>query len=160
MKNLLTFSFIFFALSLSLGQAKSEDMSNSNNEIVLFTLLENEMRYEIRLFQGKHIKTYEINNGVETYLGKYLSLGEVESSEPYKSLIGQARQSSKTFVTDGYLGNEFYEIYIHNLFNTKNEKPIFVEVLKVADKKSEVVSKYEKESDFNESPFAPLLFRD
>lgn len=160
MKNLLTFSFIFFALSLSLGQAKSENTSNSKNEIVLFTLLEDEMRYEIRLFQGKHIKTYEINNGVETYLGKYLSLGEVESSEPYKSLIAQARQSSKTFVTDGYLGNEFYEIYIHNLFNTKNEKPIFVEVLKVADKKSEVVSKYEKESDFNESPFAPLLFRD
>lgn len=160
MKHLITFSFLFFALNFTLGQTKSEDFSNSNNEIVLFTLLDDEMRYEIRLFQGKNIKTYEIIDGAETYLGKFLSLGEVENSEPYKSLIGKARQSTKTFVTDGYLGNEFYEIYIHNLFNAKNEKPIFVEVLKVEDKKSEVVSKYDKESDFNESPFAPLLHRD
>lgn len=160
MKNLLTIGFFVLALNFGLAQTTSENFPDSNNEIVLFTLLENELRYEIRLSQGKNIKTYEINNGVETYLGKYLSLGEVESSEPYKSLIGKERQSTKTFVTDGYLGNEFYEIYIHNLFNAKSEKPIFVEVLKVEDQKIEVVSKYDKESDFNESPFAPLLYRD
>lgn len=160
MKHLLTFGLLVLALNMSSAQTTTENFPNSNNEIVLFTLLENEMRYEIRLSQGKNIKTYEIKNGAETYLGKFLSLGEVESSEPYKSLIGRERQSTKTFVTDGYLGSEFYEIYIHNLFNAKRENPIFVEVVKIENKKAEVVSKYDKETDFNESRFAPLIYRD
>lgn len=159
MKNFFTFLIIFFTLNFGFSQNDATSFSSSN-ELVLFTLVEPELRYEIRLFQGKNIKTYEIKDGTETYLGKFLSLGEVESSEPYKSLIGEARQSTKTFVTDGYLGNEFYEIYIHNLFNTQNEKPIFVEVLKIEDQKSKVVSKYDKETDFNESRFAALLHRD
>lgn len=129
-------------------------------EIVLFTLVEDELRYEIRLFQNKNIKTYEIKNNVETYLGKFLNLAEVERSEPYKSLMSAARRSTKTFVTDGYLGNDFYEIYIHNLFNIQSGDPIFVEVLKVRENTIEIVSKYEKETDFNESPFAPLIYRD
>lgn len=159
MRQLLIFVFVILSLNIASAQ-ENKEASASTNELVLFTLLENDLRYEIRLYQNKHIKTYEIKNGVETYLGKFLNLGEVERSEPYRSLIATARNSSRTFVTDGYLGNEFYEIYIHNLFNTKREKPIFVEVLKVEDKKSEVVSKYEKETDFNESRFAPLLYRD
>lgn len=158
MKQLLTSSFIL--LTLNLGFSQELETPFSVDEIVLFTLVQDDLRYEIRLYQNKNIKTYEIKNGEITYLGKFMNLMEVELSEPYKSLLANARNSSKTFVTDGFLGNDFYEIYIHNLFNTKNEKPIFVEVLKVEDKKSEVVSKYDKESDFNESPFAPLIYRD
>lgn len=157
MKQLLTLAFLFSLLLPVTGQEEKNPISN---EIVLFTLLDENLRYEIRLFQNKNIKTYELKNGQETFLGKFMSLGEVESSEPYKKLIGEIRKSSKAFVTDGYLGNDFYEIYIHNLFNAKTENPIFVEVLKIQDKKSKVVSRYEKEADFNQSPFAPLLFRD
>ncbi|WP_084015753.1 hypothetical protein [Moheibacter sediminis] len=158
MKNFLT-SMLFISL-LNFSFAQELETSSPVDEIVLFTLVEGDLRYEIRLFQNKNIKTYEIKNGEITYLGKFMNLMEVERSEPYKTLLTNERNATKTFVTDGYLGNDFYEIYIHNLFNTKKEKPIFVEVLKVEDKKSEVVSKYEKESDFNESPFAPLLRRD
>lgn len=156
MKNLLTLAVVFLSLNLSFAQEKKP----STDEIVLFTLLDNDLRYEIRLFDQKHIKTYEVKNGETTYLGKFLNLGEVERSEPYKSLMADARQSTKIFVTDGYLGNDFYEIYIHNLFNSKGNEPIFVEVLKVNDSQTEIVSKYDKEADFNQSRFATLLHRD
>lgn len=156
MKNLLTLAVVFLSLNFSFAQEKEP----STDEIVLFTLLDNDLRYEIRLFDQKHIKTYEVKNGETTYLGKFLNLGEVERSEPYKSLMADARQSTKIFVTDGYLGNDFYEIYIHNLFNPKGNEPIFVEVLKVNDSQTEIVSKYDKEADFNQSRFATLLHRD
>src|SRR5690606_25734419 len=84
------------------------------DEIVLFTLLEKDFRYEIRLFQNKDIKTYEIKNGVETFLGKFLTLTEVENSDPYKSLIEQQKHEERTVVADGNLDDGFYEIYIHN----------------------------------------------
>ena len=158
MKNLFT-SLLFISL-LHFGLAQESKTPFSVDELVLFTLVDQDLRYEIRFYQGKHIKTYEIKNGEETYLGKFMNLAEVERSEPYKSLLQHERNSSKTFVTDGYLGNEFYEIYIHNLFDAQKAKPVFVEVLKVEGQNSEVVSKYEKETDFNESRFAPLLYRD
>lgn len=158
MKHLLPL--FIFIVCLNPSQAQDSDKIFPVDEVVLFTLIENDLRYEIRLFQDRNIKAYEIKNGETTYLGKFLNLGEVERSEPYKSLMADARQSTKTLVTDGYLGNEFYEIYIHNLFNPEASRPIFVEVLKVDQHKSEQVSRYEKETDFNESPFAPLIYRD
>jgi len=130
------------------------------DEIVLFTLLDDGFRYEIRLFKDKDIKAYEIKDGTETYLGKFLSLGEVEQSEPYQSLINKERNSDKTLVADGFLDDGFFEIYIHNLFDRKSKKPVFVEVVKVDDKKRTSVSKYEKEAEFNRSRFAPLIYRE
>jgi len=130
------------------------------DEIVLFTLLDEDLRYEIRLFKDKDIKAYEIRDGLETYLGKFLSLGEVERSEPYQSLINRERDSDKTLVADGFLDDGFFEIYIHNLFDRGAKKPVYVEVVKVDDKKRTSVSKYEKEAEFNRSRYAPLIYRD
>jgi len=130
------------------------------DEIVLFTLLEKDFRYEIRLFQNKDIKTYEIKNGVETFLGKFLTLNEVENSEPYKSLIEKEKTADRTLVADGNLDDGFYEIYIHNLFRREEKKPIYVEVVKVENQKKITVSEFEKEEDFNKSRFAPLIYRE
>lgn len=129
------------------------------DEIVLFTLLDKSLRYEIRLFKNKEIKAYEIKSETETYLGRFLSLGEVEQSEPYKSLIIKERSSEKTLVADGFLEDGFFEIYIHNLFNRENKKPIFVEVVRVDNNKKTSVSKFEKEAEFNKSRFASLIYR-
>ncbi len=130
------------------------------DEIVLFTLIDNELRYEIRLFKNKDIKAYEIKNDVETYLGKFLSLAEIERSEPYMSLINKERLAEKTLVADGYIEEEFFEVYIHNLFDQEKEKPIFVEVVKVYNDHKVTVSKFEKEAEFNKSRFASLIYRD
>src|SRR5690606_19497940 len=116
--------------------------------------------YEIRLFKNKDIKTYEIRNGGETYLGRFLSLGEVEQSEPYRSLIIKERSSEKTLVADGFLDDGFFEIYIHNLFDRENKKPIFVEVVKVDNNRKTIISKFEKEAEFNKSRFVSLIYRD
>jgi len=130
------------------------------DEIVLFTLSDKDSRYEIRLFKNKEIKMYERKNGTETYLGRFLSLNEVERSEPYKSLIDKEKNKDRILVTDGNLDDGFYEIYIYNLFKKESDKPVFVEVVKVDNGKKKVVSKFEKEADFNQSRFAPLLYRD
>lgn len=130
------------------------------DEIVLFTLIDNKLRYEVRLFKNKDIRTYEVRNEEETYLGKFLSLGEVEQSEPYKSLINKERNSDKTLVADGFLDDGFFEIYIHNLFDREKKKPIFVEVVRVDDNRKTTVFKFEKEAEFNKSRFASLIYRD
>ena len=130
------------------------------DEIVLFTLLEKDFRYEVRLFQNKDIKTYEIKNGEETFLGKFLTLSEVETSDPYKSLIEKEKNQERTLVTDGNLDDGFYEIYIHNLFKREEKKPIYVEVVKVENQKKTTISEFQKEEEFNKSRFAPLIYRD
>ena len=131
------------------------------DEIVLFTLQdETDIRYEIRLFKNKDINIYEIKNHQTDFLGKYLTLNEVESSEPYKSLIDKNRDSNKILVTDGFLEKEFFEIYVYNLFDESQTLPVFVEVVKVDDEKRQSISKFEKETEFNQSRFAPLIYRD
>lgn len=131
------------------------------DEIVLFTLKSEQVVYEIRLFKNQDIKIYEIKDGKQTFVGKFLSLSEVEKSDPYKSLIEKESLADKTLVSGGKLGDGYYEIYIHNLFqNSKKSKPIFVEIEKVENQKRTLVKTYEKEDDFNRSIYAPLIYRE
>src|SRR5690606_15303170 len=102
------------------------------------------LRYEVRLFKNKDIKLYEIQKDAQYFLGKFLTLNELERSDPYKSLIEKERKQGKTLVTDGFIGEEFFEIYIHNLFKGDPKKSIFVEVIKDVKGKKQSVAKFEK----------------
>ncbi|MFA7615121.1 MAG: hypothetical protein WCY16_00900 [Weeksellaceae bacterium] len=143
-----------------------EDIETQNyqfpvDEIVLFTLKDADTDYEVRLFQDRDIRVFEIKDKTPTFLGRFLSMGEVERSEPYKSLIEKERQSDRTLVSGGQLDGEYYEIYIHNLFQKdKKSKPIFVEVEKLEDGKMIPVQTFEKEIEFNQSRYAPLIYRE
>ena len=132
------------------------------DEIVLFTLLtENkDLRYEVRWFKNKDIKVYEIRNHQSNFLGKFLTLNELENSEPYKSLIDKSRTENKILVADGFLDKEFFEIYIYNLFDSSRQEPIFVEVVEVKDKKVQSVFTFQTEAEFNDSKFVSLIYRD
>ena len=128
------------------------------DEIVMFTLVDKNLNYEIRLFKERNLRVFEYHNNTEVFLGKFLSMREFENSEPYKSLIEQERFSPKTLVTQGYIDDQKYEIYIYNLFN-KN-KPSFVEVVKVEGEKKSIAATFEKEIDFSKSPYAHLIYRE
>lgn len=130
------------------------------DEIVMFTLKGEEAVYEIRLFKNQSIKIYEIANGNQAYLGRFMNMNEVERSEPYKTLIENEKKSEKTLVAEGELEDGYYEIYIHNLFQKdKKYKPIYVEVEKVENGKRKSVQAFERENDFNKSKYAPLIYR-
>lgn len=156
---------LLFQLPVKFQVLKEDTNSQANakpypvDEIVLFSLEDHDLRYEIRLYKDKYIKCYEVKNGKENFLGRYLNLTELEMSEPYLSLIERVKNSNKTLLTDGYLDDEFFEIYIHNLFNRTQENPIYVEVLEVDKEKRTLVSTFEKEEEFNRSKFAPLIYR-
>lgn len=132
------------------------------DEIMLFTLLtdKKDLRYEVRWFKNKDIKVYEIRNSQSSFLGKFLTLNELENSEPYKSLIDKSRTSDKLLVADGFLEKEFFEIYIYNLFDPAQRKPIFVEVVQIEDEKTKSVFKFQTEAEFNDSRFVSLIYRD
>lgn len=132
------------------------------DEIVLFTLLpeSKDYSYEVRLFKNKDVKIYERSKNKDLFLGKFLTLNELERSEPYQSLINNQRAKEKILVTSGTIEGEYYEIYIHNLFDQQKRKPIFVEVVNVKDDKRNIVGTFEKEAEFNASKFAPLIFRE
>jgi hypothetical protein len=157
---------VMFQLPFEFIAKKEENIQSQNDfevdEIVLFTLIPNQknLRYEVRLFKNKDIKLYEIQKDAQYFLGKFLTLNELERSDPYKSLIEKERKQGKTLVTDGFIGEEFFEIYIHNLFKGDPKKSIFVEVIKDVKGKKQSVAKFEKEETFNQSIFAPLIFRD
>lgn len=156
---------IVFQLPFEYRVAKTrESKPNSTfpvEEIVLFTLnSENKSpRYEVRLYKNKDIKVYEVNDQKDIFLGKYLTLYELEKSEPFKTLIENERKSNRTLVTEGTIDNEFYQIVIHNLFQSPSKKSVFVEVLKEVNGKFKSVEKFEKEEEFNQSPYAPLIYR-
>lgn len=131
------------------------------DEIVMFTLTDENSTYEIRLFKNQSIKIYEIEADKQTYLGRFMNMNEVERSEPYKSLIENERKSDKTLVAKGEIDGEKYEIYIHNLFQKGGKsKSVFVEVEKIENGKSKIVETFVRENDFNQSKYAPLIFRD
>lgn len=152
-----------FQLPVTYTVDLEEEVVYPSDEIVLFTLLSEEepnLRYEVRFFKMKDIKVYEIADNKATYLGKFLSLNEVEESEPYRSLIQKSKKEGKVLVADGMIDNEFYEVYIHNLLKKKQNKSIFVEIVRVKNDKRRTVEKYEREDDFNKSRYAPLIYRD
>jgi hypothetical protein len=148
-------------------RVKKEEVKKVENEypvdeIVLFTLIPDgkPYRYEVRLYKNRSITIYEKQDSEYYFLGKYLTLNELERSEPYKSLMEKERKLGKTLVTDGFIGEEFYEVYIHNLFGTNTKSPVFVEVYKKVKGKNQSVAKFEKEESFNQSIYAPLIYRD
>lgn len=128
------------------------------DEIVLFTLVQKDFNYEIRLYKERNLKVYEYNDQEETFLGKFLSMKEFENSEPYKSLIEQERFAEKTLITKGIIDGEEYEIYIHNLF--QRNKPSYVEISEVKGNQKTVVATFQKESEFSKSPYASLIYRE
>lgn len=128
------------------------------DEIVLFTLLEKDFRYEIRLFKGKNIKVYEVKDKQETFLGKFLSLQEVGQSDPYKTLIQNEKGAELTFITDGYLDEDFYQIYIRHLFD--QNKNAFIEIYQVKEAQQTKIAEFQNEIDFNRSRYAPLIYRE
>lgn len=142
---------------INLDSTAFEKITYPVDEIVLFTLLEPELRYEIRLFKEKSVKVYEMKDERETYLGRFLSLNELGKSEPYRGLIAEAKKDDLTFITDGDLNGEFYEVYIRNLFD--KDKAAFIEVLKVNDGERVEIKAFDKESDFSKSEYAPLIYR-
>lgn len=127
-------------------------------EIVMFTLVDKNLNYEIRLFKERNLRVFEYHDNQEVFLGKFLSMREFENSEPYKSLIEQERFAEKTLVTFGYMNDEKYEIYIYNLF--RKNKPSYVEVVKVEGAKKSTVATFEKEIDFSKSEYAHLIYRE
>lgn len=143
---------------VELQKKAQETMHYPVDEIVLFSLLEKGFRYEIRLFKGKNLKVYEIKDDKETFLGNFLSLQEIGQSDPYKTLIQNEKNSEMAFITDGYLDQEFFEIYIRHLFDQK--KNAFIEIYQVKDDKKTKVAEYLHEIDFNQSRYAPLIYRE
>lgn len=148
-------------------RVKKEEVNKSSNdypvdEIVLYTLTPEgkTYRYEVRLYKNKSITVYEKQGSEFYFLGKYLTLNELERSEPYKSLMEKERKQGKTLVTDGFIGEDFYEVYIYNLFNADGKHKVFVEVFKKVKGKNQSVAKFEKEESFNQSKYAPLIYRD
>lgn len=141
------------------------DLNSSNfdkieypvDEIVLFSLFESNFRYEVRYFNNKNIKVYELRDGRETYLGRFMSMNELLRSEPYRSLIEEIKASDRIFVTNGELEDENYEVYIINLFD--NSKPVYVEVLKEIDGEKVIIAEFKRELDFSKSIYAPLIYR-
>lgn len=141
------------------------DLNSSNfdkieypvDEIVLFSLFEGNYRYEVRLFENKNIKVYELRDDRETYLGRFMSMNELLRSEPYRSLVEEIKSTDRFFVTDGKLENETYEIYILNLLN--QTKPVYVEVLKNENGEKILIEEYQRELDFSNSIYAPLIYR-
>lgn len=151
-----------FEFQIQLEEKKAITQEYPVDEIVLFTFLpeKKDYRYEVRLYKNKDIKVYETQNGIDIFLGKFLSLVELEKSEPYKTLMEIERKGNKTLVADGILDGEFYEVIIHNLFQKDSKKSVYVEVLKEKNGKKQSVAKFEKEEEFNESVYAPLIYRD
>lgn len=149
--------FYQFPIRFTTTPSQEERIIYPVDEIVLFTLVQPEFSYEVRLFKERNLKVYEFNDREETFLGKFLSMQEFENSEPYKSLIEQERFEEKTLVTTGLINKDEYEIYIYNLF--RRNKPSYVEVVKVTNKQKTVVATFQKEGDFSESEFAKLIYR-
>lgn len=157
---------VIFQLPFEYVVPKTKEVIKNDNpnakEIVIFSLLpeSNAYRYEVRLFKNKEIKVYEVNSTSEVFLGKYITLNELEQSEPYKTLLESARKQAKTLISEGIVDGEFYQVYVHNLFQNSKNKSVYVEVLKEVEGKFISVEKFEKESDFESSKYAPLIYRD
>lgn len=132
------------------------------DEIVLFTLkpTSTSIKYEIRLYKNKHLKIYEVNENQTIFLGKFLSFSEIERSEPYKSLIDIERKEKKTLVAEGTMDGQNYEIYLNNFFDKNPKAKVFVEVFKIENNQRILVTKFDKESDFKQSPYVTLIYRD
>lgn len=128
------------------------------DEIVLFTLKDGDVNYEVRLFEDRNIKVYEYKGSNLTYLGKFLSMREFEAAEPYRSILNNQKKEAKILVTQGYLDNELFEINVYNLF--RPDSLPHLEVVKLENDKRTVVATFEKELDFSKSKFAQLIYRD
>ncbi|SMC35885.1 energy transducer TonB [Moheibacter sediminis] len=79
------------------------------NELVLATLKDNNIMYEIRASKNEELLVYEISQESQIFLGKYKFLNEIYMVEPYRSIYEKA--DGKNLITEGDLNNTFYRFY-------------------------------------------------
>lgn len=108
------------------------------NEIVIATFKDDAQKFEIRQDKQHNIKAYEITNGHDLFLGKFNSLNEVVSSEPYKTLYQQS--GGKLLAAEKKIKNNIYKIYYSS---TNND---FLESYKVENKQEEFMESFPQES--------------
>ena len=101
-------------------------------EMTLATLIEGDKKYEIRQDKLKNIKVYEIQNGKETFLGKYLTTQEIFNSEPYRSILTQ--NNNRILMAENKIKNTEYRLYYSQentdqieVYKWMNGAEIFVE---------------------------------
>lgn len=101
-------------------------------EMTIATLKEGDKKYEIRQDKLKNIKVYEIQNGKETFLGKYLTTQEIFSSEPYRSILTQ--NNNRILLAENKVKNTEYRLYYSQensdqieVYKWMNGAEIFVE---------------------------------
>ncbi|MBA5628699.1 energy transducer TonB [Moheibacter lacus] len=94
-------------------------------EMTIATLKEENKIYEIRQDKSKNIKVYEILNGKETFLGKFLSTQEIFNSEPYKSIL--IRDNQHILLAEKTVKKILYRLYY------STEKPNSIDIFKVVD---------------------------
>lgn len=146
-------------LSVTFSLAEEEKIPQPET-MVLFTLIDKETQYEIRLHKSKSLKAYESKNGEYTFLGNFNNISELNQSEPYHSLIKSEIGAKKNFVAEGKIEGQTFRIYIHNLFQPNKENPIYIEVQKVSNLGAKTIETFQHEKDFMNSPYSLLVYRE
>jgi len=131
----------------------------STESFVLFTLVDENLIYEIRLNENQSLHAFEFKNETYTFLGKFSNLNELSQSEPYRALILEEIETRKNYVAEGEIEGQLYRIYIHNLFKPSKENPIYIEVQKITSTGAETIETFRKETEFMKSPYALLVYR-
>lgn len=148
---------MIFQLPIAFKLAPETVTPNIIENQVLFTLVDQDLRYEIRLFQNKILKVYELKNGEYTFLGNFTNLNELGKSEPYLSLMQTDYKAQKSLLTEGKIDDKIVKIYIHNLLNAQSGNPIYIEV---TDETERPIVTFQKENDFLNSAYSKLIYRD
>lgn len=117
-------------------------------EVVYAVLDSGEKMFEVRVDRDFHIKIYEKTDSGFIFLGTFPDLYEVESAEPYKTIMKNTKILGKFIKADGRMNSRSYRI----LFDSNDQK------FKVYEN-ANLVDSYKSFRKFLKSPYAELILR-
>ncbi len=121
------------------------------DELVMATLKDESVRYEIRIAKTQTFKVYEVVQSGEIFLGNYSSIAEIVRTEPYRSIL--EKSDEKFLVTEGFKDEVEYKFY-----NLKSD-PTYIYVYQIKNGEENLLEKLEQKEFYLISKYSEFFVR-
>ncbi|NLN33798.1 MAG: hypothetical protein GX159_09440 [Flavobacteriaceae bacterium] len=120
------------------------------DEVVLATLTDGEIRYEIRASKLHNFSVYEVRPNPSIFLGNFATMDEIAITEPYRSIF---QNNKKILITEGMKDEILYTFY------NKEEDPSNVYIYQLKEGEEVLLEKMSYYDFYMSSKYSEFFLR-
>lgn len=139
-----------YKIELNETSDESDEPEYEWDEVVLATLADGEIRYEVRASKLHNFSVYEVRPNPDIFLGNFATMDEIAVTEPYRSIF---QSNKKILITEGVKDEILYTFY------NKEEDPSNVYIYQLKEGEEVLLEKMSYYDFYMSSKYSEFFLR-